>query len=117
MLDKRYWNGTKNKLIRHGYYIGKGLDSLNPARYYIASIFVIYAFLKIDNIWIIPIMFICGLPILDIIGWLYVHHMAKVMEWLGIEFSTHFSRYNIDLQEKMLQELRDIKNELKKNNN
>jgi len=117
MPDKRYWTGTKNKTIRYYYYIQKGLLLLNEMRYLILGIFTIYFTLKFDNILLIPLMFICCLPILLTLGWLAVHHMDKVIEYLNIEFATHFSRHNIDLQERQLQMLGEILDELKRNSN
>jgi hypothetical protein len=75
------------------------------------AIFAVYYALKVDNLWMIPLMFIVSIPVLLILGYINTHHMKKVMEYLNIEFSTHWGRYNFDLLEKqvkLLEEIRDV---------
>lgn len=104
----QFWNGRKNKSIRFYFYAQKGLQLLNEFRYLIMVILVMYQFLKIDNILLIPLMFAVCVPVLILLGWMSVHHMDKVMEYLHIQYATHFSRYNIDLQENQLKALQSI---------
>lgn len=107
----KYWYGGKNKAIRYYFYVQQGLALLNEFRYLIMSVLAIYALLKLDNPWLMPLMFFLALPILAIVGYISVHHVQKVMEWLNIEYTTHFNRYNITLQEKqkvLLVQLRTV---------
>jgi len=97
---KEYWTGNKNKFIRYYFYVQKGLALLNEARYLVMAIFALYVVLKFDNILFLPLMFLASLPLLIFLGWLYVHHMAKVMEYLSVKYSTHWSKYGYELQEK-----------------
>jgi hypothetical protein len=39
-----------------------------------------------------------------------IHNMGKTMDYLNIEFSTHFGRYGYELQEKIIELLNEIKN-------
>ena len=114
LLEKKeYWNGAKNKSIRYYFYVTKGLDLHNPARYYVLLVLLAYKFLEVDFILLIPIIFIFGLIYLGIAGWLDVHHMAKVVEFLGIKYSTHFSKRNYEIQEEILSELQKLNKKIK----
>lgn len=106
-LDKeKFWNGSKNKSIRYYFYTQRGLALLNEFRYLAMGIFALYFALEVDNILLIPIMFAVSIPALVILGWLSVHHIDKVVEFLQTQYATHFNRYNIELQEQQLEELR-----------
>jgi hypothetical protein len=72
------------------------------------AIFALYYALKVDNIWLVPIMFIVSVPILIFLGWVSLFHMDKVMEYLQIQFATHWSRYNMELQEDQRDTLKRI---------
>jgi len=121
----KYWYGRKNKVVRYYFYIQQGLTLLNEFRYLIMAVMATYALLKLENPWVMPLMFFISLPTLGAIGYISVHHIQKVMEWLNIEYTTHFSRYNIDLQEEqvrlqkeqleVLKELKEFMKEFKIN--
>lgn len=110
--ESKYWHGTKNKFIRYYFYVQRGLVLLNEFRYVVMVVFVMYNFIGIKNLWLIPGMFITCIPVLLICGWISVHHMEKVMEYLNIQYTTHFSRYNIELQEKQLDYLKKINDKM-----
>lgn len=101
-----YWDGFKNKAIRFYFYVQRGLALLNEARYLIMGIFALYYTLRLDNPFILVGMFAIAIPVLIILGWLSVHHIGKVIDWLNIQYSTHFSRYQITLLEEIRDELR-----------
>ena len=115
MQKQSYWSGNKNKAIRYYYYAKKGLELMNEFRYLIMAVFAMYYALRINNILLIPIMFITALPILIFLGWMSVHHMQKVMEWINIKFSTYWSMYTYELYEKQVTLLEDIKDAIKNN--
>jgi hypothetical protein len=108
MMDTRYWDGWWNKLVRYYFYVNRGLQLFNEARYLIMSIFAIYFATKLDNIWLIPLMFVVSLPVLVFFGWLFVHKMAKITDFLNVEFSTHWSKYGYELQENIISELKEV---------
>lgn len=109
-----YWSGKKNKAIRYYYYTQKGLELLNEFRYLVMIIFGVYLAMKVDNVLLLPLMFLVALPVLIFLGWLSVHHMKKVMEWISIKFSTHWGMYSYRLQEERNKILREIRDEKKK---
>jgi len=106
---EEHWNGSKNRAIRYYFYIQRGLTLLNEFRYLIMGILGAYYALRIENVLLIPAMFFLSLPILVLLGYISVHHVAKIIEYLNIQYSTHWSRYQITIQE-------DIRDELKKLN-
>lgn len=106
--NPKYWKGRKNKAIRYYFYAQRGLELLNEFRYLLMAIFAIYYALRIENIFLIPVMFMISLPVLMFLGWMSTHHMKKVMEYLNIEFSTHWSRKNYEIQGEQLKMLRGI---------
>jgi ABC-type multidrug transport system fused ATPase/permease subunit len=110
----QYWDGLKNKATRYYWYQNKGLSVLNEARYLILSIMAIYALLKLDNPWIMLVMFLVSLPVLTILGWIYTFKMAKTMDFLNVKFSTHFSKYSIELQEEQNRLIKEVIEELRK---
>ncbi len=110
----KYWEGNKNKAIRYYFYAQKGLELLNEFRYLVMIIFGIYLALKIDNFLLLPLMFVVSLPVLIFLGWLSVHHMKIVIEWISIKFATHWGIYSYKLQEERNNLLKEIKKELQK---
>ena len=109
----KYWRGTKNKLIRYAFYIKQGLGELNEIR----NLFFIiiggcFTFKEqypiLGNVFFVSIIFVISIFVLFIIGYVMTHHVKKVMEWLGIQFSSHWSRYTYDLMEKQIKILEDI---------
>jgi len=112
--SKEYWIGPKNKAIRYYYYAKKGLELMNEFRYLIMAVFAMYYTLRINNIFLIPIMFFMAIPVLVFLGWLSVHHMQKVMEWINVRFSTHWSMYSYKLSEDRNITLKEIQDDIKK---
>ena len=113
-IDAKYWSGAKNKTIRYYFYAQRGLTLMNEFRYVIMTIFAVYFTLKLTNILLIPLMFVLAIPFLCIAGYISVHHMAKVIEYLNIEFSTHWGRYTYELNEKRNELLEEISDGIKK---
>lgn len=107
---KLYWDGKTNKAIRFYFYSQRGLALFNEFRYLFMVIFGVYVILKLNNPLLFVLMFLISIPILCFFGWLAVHKIAKVIDWLNIEFSTHWGRYGYELQERqnrILEEIRD----------
>ena len=103
-----HWNGAKNKSIRYYFYVQRGLALFNEFRYVIMTVMGLYFFLKLSNpLWMLLMFLIC-MPILIFFGWLQVHHMAKVMNWLDIEFASYWSRYSFELSERTVKALEEI---------
>lgn len=108
----KYWNGWKNYLIRVYFYVQRGLALFNEFRYLIIAIFGVYITMKLSNpIWLVA-MFIVSTVILIIAGWISVHHIGKVIDFLNIEFSTHFNRHVVNLQERTTAAVEEINKKL-----
>lgn len=107
-LKERFWDGRWNKCVRFYFYLQKGLALFNELRYVVMVCLALYAFMKLDNILLIPLMFFAFIPPLMVFGWLSVHKMDKIMEFLSTRYATHYSHYNIELQEKQLEILNKI---------
>jgi len=108
VCDSKYWDGNKNRSIRYYFYMQRGLTLLNEFRYLIMAVFAVYITLKFENPLMLPLMFLVALPVLVFLGYLSVHHIAKVIEYLNVQYATHWSRYGIGLQEKRNALLKEI---------
>lgn len=109
---KDFWQGGKNKAIRLFYYSQRGLVLANEFRYLFIAILGVYYAMRLSNpVWLV-IMFSVAVPLLIIIGWVSVHHISKVVDFLNIRFSTHYSLYQYELLENQLKELKEIKEKI-----
>lgn len=113
-LKKLYWDGAFNKSCRYWYYLNKGIDIFNQFRYLFALFFGIYYTLHLKNPWWLIAMFVISIPILISLGYLAVHRMGKIFDYLNVHFSTHWSKYQFELMENQLSTLKGIQDELKK---
>ncbi len=109
----KYWNGIENKLIRYWFYITRGLDLLNQFKYLIGAIFALYWMLKLNNPFVLLFIFLACLPVLFVVGYYSIHKMGKVMDWLNIEFASHWSRYSFELQERQVKAVESIEKKIK----
>lgn len=110
---KMYWDGGSNKAIRYYFYSQRGLALFNEFRYLFMIIFGAYVLMKLNNpVWLL-VMFVISCPLLCLFGWLQVHKMAKVMDWLNVEFSTFWTRYSFDLQERQVKAVEEINHAVK----
>ncbi len=106
--DDLYLNGTENFFIRWYSYLNGGLNVLNQFRNLLLGIFALYAFMELKNILWLPVMLIPCIPVLAILGWYQTHRMAKVLEWLGMRFSTHYALKQFDYNEGQYEMLKEI---------
>ena len=111
--NRRYDKGLLNFGVRQYFYLSRGLDLVNSFRYVGAAIFAIYFALKLTSWWWLLIIFAVSIPILILAGRFWTHRMAKALEANTIYFSSYFGRYNIDLSEKTVSLLEEIKDLLK----
>lgn len=107
-----YYSGRKNLCIRIWFYISKGIGIFNELRNVFFVIIGLYYTLKMNNPLLLVAMFIPSIILLAIVGFIQVHYMGKVIDFLNIQFSTHFGRYGIDLQEKQNKLLQEIKEKI-----
>ena len=107
-FKKLYWDGMFNHAVRYWYYLSKGLDIFNQFKYLIAAILAIYWTLHLKNPFILLSIFGISLPILTYLGWLSIHKMARVFEYLNLQFSSIWGTYGIKLSEKTIELLQEI---------
>jgi hypothetical protein len=112
---EKYWNGKTNYFIRLWMYCLRGLDVFNQWRYILMSIFALYYILHLKHIALLVGIFVICIPILCVFGWIQTHKIAKVIDWLNIKFSTHYSMYQINLQERIAKAVEKIAEEKKGN--
>lgn len=107
-----HWHGWKNRSIRHVFYTRNGAGLVNEFRnvFYIPLGF--YIVLKIHDHAFLFGVFLLSMPVLDFIGWLQVHHLGKVTEWLNIKFATHYGKKGFDNQTEMIDLLKEISEKL-----
>lgn len=72
------------------------------------AIFGIYYALRLTNPLWLGVMFVIACPLLVFAGWVAVHHVGKVIDWLNIQYSTYWSRYQFELQERQVKALEEI---------
>ena len=90
------------------FYIQRGLEFVNDFKYLVAGVLAFYYVLKLNNfVWFFA-MLLASIPILIVLGWFKIHKMAKVLDWLGIEYGTYWGRYQFTLQEKIIEELQKL---------
>ena len=105
---EKHWDGSKNKAIRLYFYQQRGLALFNELRYLILAIFGIYVLLKLSNpLWLL-IMFVISVPILIFVGWLQVHHMAPVINWLDVTYGSYWTKKSMEWQERQVKALESI---------
>jgi len=111
MNENEYLKGKQNWLIRAYFYCSNGLAILNEFRNMLLGILAIYFALKWNNYWLLLVMIIPSIIILTLVGYVVVHKVAKVKEWLTMRFGTHFGIKAYDYNEdnnKLLKEIRDL---------
>lgn len=89
--DESFMHGMENRGIRYYYYLNTGLNILNQFRNLLLGIFGLYVILKLENPVFLVLMFLLCLPVLTTIGYYNVHRMNKVLEWVGMRFSSHYA--------------------------
>lgn len=107
--QEKYYEGRKNQIIRYYYYLNTGLQLVNEWKYIGAFIFALYYTLKLTNPVFLAVMLIIIAPILAVMGWVKVNHIAKVTDWLTVELGTYWSRRGYELQEDIIKTLKEIR--------
>ncbi len=107
--DERYMHGVENRAIRYYYYLNTGLNILNQFRNLLLGIFGLYVVLKLENPLLLVAMLVPSVIGLTIIGYYNVHRMNKVMEWVGLRFSSHYAIRQFNYQQAIHETLVDIK--------
>lgn len=116
--NPQYWDGGKNKTIRYWFYVKQGISVLNEVRnlffIILGSCFTFKEqFPILKNLWFVSGILLVSFFVLGIVGFIFTHHVNKVVDWLNIQYATHWSRYTYDLMEKQITLLDSINKRLK----
>ncbi len=110
------WEGYEEDFVKGNYpgkavfYILKGTDFVNFFKYVGAGIVVLYVALKLTDVWSFIGMVLISLPILFVIGWIYIHKLARVLDYLTTQHGTFWSRYQFSLLERQIELLKELVN-------
>lgn len=110
---KEYADNREAKGIKIFYHLRSGLSVLNEFKNLIMFVFGIYLTLHLNHWWWLVIMFAVALPILVIVGRLFVTRWNKILEYFSIKDGTHFSIRNFQLVEEQAKTLKNIESLLK----
>ena len=110
--EKRYMRGWINFIIRLYYFLQEGLNQVNQWKYIIMGILGFAFLIKITSYIVIGLMFAGAVPILMLIGYLWVTRGKKSTEYYQTRDTTIFGRYGVEIQERQIQLLEDIKTKL-----
>ncbi len=113
--DEKYMRGAENKALRYYFYLSNGLNVLNSFRNLGLGIIAIYFALHLENIWWMVGMGAVSTVLLTVVGFHQVHRAGKVLEWVGIRFSTHFGVRTFNNTQRNVELLEEIRDLLKKN--
>jgi hypothetical protein len=113
-MKEEYLEGNVNLLKRAYFYLSNGLAVVNEFRNLLLGIFGIYITLKLENPFIMVILFVVSLLILIPTGYVRVHHVSKVMEWLNIKYGSHYAIQNFDYMKAQYELLKEINEKLGK---
>ncbi len=107
--DEKFMKGAENRAIRYYYYLNNGLGILNQFRNLILGIFALYVVLKLENPFFMVLMFALACPFLITLGYYEIHRMNKVMEWIGLRFSSHYAIRQFNYNQGQYEALQEIK--------
>ena len=104
------YKGKETLLIRLYFYLNNGLGVVNDFRNLFLGLFALYYTLKLQNPWILLGLFLVSLPTLCIMGYVNVHKVSKIKDWLNIKYGSHYGIEQFNLMKKMV-ELLEKQNE------
>jgi hypothetical protein len=107
-------HGGRNRAIRYYFYAKKGLEVINEFRYIFMAVFGVYYLTKMSNPFLLVLMFVIAIPLMAFIGWLSVHYMAVVLEFLSIRYTTAWAKYGYELQERTMSAVESINDKINK---
>lgn len=114
--NKRYMNeeytGKQTLLIKVYFYITSGVGIINDFRNIFLGLFALYFTFKLTDPWILGILFLISLPILGILGYINVHKISKVKEWLSTKYGSHYTMEQYKLSKRQVEVLEEISKKL-----
>lgn len=120
--EKRFMQGKINLLIRLYYYFQEGVNQLNSVRtlgYALIGIAGVFAVSQSEaNYWgIIIAVGLISIPIFVVAGYLWVKRGRKSTEYFALKYTSTYGKYGVQMQERQMQLLEEINEEIKKLNN
>ena len=100
------------------FYVSAGLGIVNEFRNLILGIIGVYLTLKLDDPWIMVVIFIVSILLLVPTGWFVVHRISKVREWLTTKYGSHYQIQTFDYVKAQYEEsvrIRELLEALTKN--
>lgn len=111
-----YHSKSWMNLAKKGYfYLGRGLAELNNWKNLFIGIIGLCIAVKIESIWIMAVIFAISIPILIVAGYVMVHRVSRMMDYLSIKFGSHFATRNFDYVEGQYELMKEIRNMLAEN--
>ena len=98
--EHEYWNGFINKIIRYWFYFTRGMDIINQFKLILAPLFV-GIYLKNKSPECLFLITAISIPVTLYLGYISVHRMGKVIDWLNVKFSSHYSIASFELQKEI----------------
>lgn len=111
-INDDYHSKSWMNLAKKGYfYLGRGLAELNNWKNLFIGIIGLCIAVKIESIWIMAVIFAISIPLLILAGYIMVHRISRMMDYLSIKFGSHFATRNFDYVEgqyELMKEIRDM---------
>ncbi len=108
-FDHIFLPGIENKLIRYYFYLNTGLNILNQFRNLFLGIFALYFTFHFTDPLLLAVLFVVGTIILTFMGYYSIHRMNKVLEWVGMRFSTHYGIRTYNFAQGQYEEAKKIR--------
>ncbi|MEK6879934.1 MAG: hypothetical protein AABY22_10020 [Nanoarchaeota archaeon] len=115
--EKRYYHGKINFLIRLYYYMQEGAGQFANIKNVAIMLLplAVYAGIREDDLMPIVLIGLASIPVLILIGWLWVMRARKSTEYFSVKYTSPFGKYGIELQEKQVELLEEILKRIPKN--
>ena len=117
--EKRFMQGKINLIIRLYFYLKEGVNQASGFRTIGYALIGIAGVLAVngDSNWLLLILLgLASIPMFIYIGWLWVARGKKSEEYYQLKYTSSFGKYAIQMNERQMQLLEEIKDELKKLN-
>lgn len=100
-------DGWVNLLLRFYYYVQEGMQQLNGLRtigYALIGLAGVFAVAQSGKYWILVLIGLASIPSLGLLGWLWVTRGKKSIEYYQVRYTSTYGRYQIEMQEKQIEQ-------------
>lgn len=113
--EQRYFKGWINYTIRLYYYLQEGLAQVNQAKNVILGLAAFAVLTRIEKqYWLIGLIGLSLVPVLILLGWMWVKRARKSIEYFNIKYTSTFGKYGVEMQEKQIKQQAEVIELLKK---